>query len=268
MSEEPAGPDETSRLQFDRAEYTQPDASLVCAACRSSVHGVYFDVNGATLCERCRHDLTLAEAGAGGGASRLGRALALGLGATVAASLAWFAIRKLTGYEFGILAIGVGLLVGGAVRKGARGRGGWRYQALAMFLTYNAIVVTYIPEIVAGLRSANHSENATAAASPAPAAVPSGAGAAAASPAPATPAPPASEVPAVVGVAVALAFLLALAYAAPFLVVFQDPSALMGLVIIAIALYEAWKLNRRVALQISGPYQVGSAPAPASDERA
>jgi hypothetical protein len=266
MSDEPSGRDEASRLQFNRAEYAQPPAALTCASCRSPLHGVYYDVNGATLCERCRHDLTLAEAGAGGNASRLGQALALGLLATIAASLAWYGIRKLTGYEFGVLAIGVGLLVGGAVRKGARGRGGWGYQALAMFLTYNAIVVTYIPEILTGLRNSAAQEPA-AAASPAPAPPPAATTVEGKTPPAPRPSAPPAEAPGLAGVAIAFAFLLAFAYVAPFVVVFADPSALMGLVIIAIALYEAWKLNRRVPLQISGPHRIG-APAPIPDERA
>jgi hypothetical protein len=36
------------------------------------------------------------------------------------------------------------VLVGGAVRKGSSGRGGWHYQLLAMFLTY----ITYIAVVL------------------------------------------------------------------------------------------------------------------------
>src|SRR2546422_2854982 len=51
----------------------------------------------------------------------------------------YFGIEAATGYELGLVAVVVGLMVGGAVRKGSNGRGGWRYQALAMFLTYCAV---------------------------------------------------------------------------------------------------------------------------------
>src|SRR2546422_11725279 len=54
----------------------------------------------------------------------------------------YFGIEATTGYELGLVAVVVGLMVGGAVRKGSNGRGGWRYQALAMFLTYCAGVAT------------------------------------------------------------------------------------------------------------------------------
>jgi hypothetical protein len=41
----------------------------------------------------------------------------------------------------------------------------------------------------------------------------------------------------------------------------------MGLIIIGIGLYEAWALNRRTPVEISGPYQLGAAK-PALPEKA
>jgi hypothetical protein len=247
MAEERGDPEAQGPLQFQRAEYAEAPAPPSCHACGEPVHGVYYDVSGATTCERCRHDLELA--GTGHGAGRLARATMLGVLAAVACSIAWYAIRKLTGYEFGILAIGVGLLVGGAVRSGSRGRGGWRYQALAMFLTYSAIVVTYVPDIVQGLQSAETA--AAPAGDPSPATPVS-------APAPAAPADPAESAPTAGTLVLVLGFLLLVAYAAPFLAVAGEPSAVLGLVIIGIALYEAWKMNRRQALEITGPHRLAS----------
>ena len=48
------------------------------------------------------------------------------------------------------------------------------------------------------------------------------------------------------------------AYALPVLVGFQQP---IGLFIIGFALWEAWKINRRVRLEIQGPYTLGPAEA-------
>jgi hypothetical protein len=267
MAEEPDGP---LGLQFERAELAGSGVAPACASCGSTVHGVYYDIAGATTCERCAAELQLAAANESGGASRFVRAAALGLLAAIAGSLAWYGIRRLTGYEFGILAIGVGLLVGGAVRKGARARGGAGYQALAMFLTYSSIVVTYVPEIVSGMQQpageapAGPSAQTASPTSADPA--PSAARPAAAQEAPGASAAPAegSEPLSLGGFFMALAFLLALAYAAPFLVVFEDASALMGLLIIAIGLYEAWKLNRRQELAITGPHRL-NAPATARE---
>jgi len=47
--------------------------------------------------------------------------------------------------------------------------------------------------------------------------------------------------------------LLAFAYASPFLGGVQN---IMGLFIIAIGLYEAWKLTRAVPLQVLGPFPI------------
>src|SRR2546426_12468468 len=78
----------------------------------------------------------------GSSGRRFAKALALGLGAAVVGAAIYFGIAALTGYEFGLVAIVVGLLVGGAVRKGSNGRGGRRYQLLAAFLTYTPVVGT------------------------------------------------------------------------------------------------------------------------------
>lgn len=52
---------------------------------------------------------------------------------------------------------------------------------------------------------------------------------------------------------VAWGFLFGIAAAAPFLML---PSNLIGLLIIAIALFEAWKLNKRATVEIKGPFQI------------
>jgi len=50
------------------------------------------------------------------------------------------AVAALTGYEFGLVAIVVGLWWWCGA-QGSNGRGGRRYQLLAVFLTYTAVVV-------------------------------------------------------------------------------------------------------------------------------
>lgn len=83
-------------------------------------------------------------------ARSLGRAAsALGLGALAAfcGSILYSGVGAITGREFGVVALIVGATVGKAVRRGARGSGGWPYQVLAIALTYIAIVSTYVPAI-------------------------------------------------------------------------------------------------------------------------
>jgi len=186
-------------------------------------------------------------------------AAGLGLVAAAVGSAIYYAVAKVTGYEIGLISIVVGLLVGFAVRKGSRARGGWRYQALAIFLTYLAIASTYVPRVFEAMEAEKAGAPAGAAA-PAPGAAPG----AAPSPAPAPAAAPSpSPAPAEQGgqdagggsVAVALLVLLGFTLALPFLAGLDN---VMGLVLIAIALYEAWKVNRIPPLSVSGPFAVGA----------
>ena len=52
---------------------------------------------------------------------------------------------------------------------------------------------------------------------------------------------------------IAVVLILAIACAAPFLAGFEN---IIGIVIIGIGLYEAWKLNRRTTVTITGPHAI------------
>jgi hypothetical protein len=240
-------------LQFDTAEPTQASASSVrCVACGDQLAS-YFEVNRAIACGRCKDKAVAARGGSH--LPTLLKATAFGLLAAAAGSALYYGVAVLTGYEIGLISIVVGLVVGIAVRKGSRARGGWRYQALAMFLTYLAIASTYVPRVLKAL-DAENAQSAAATAGGAPtapvAADPAAAGSAAAS---ATPATPAAEPPTFGGFIVAVGMLLAFTLALPFLGGLENA---MGLVIIGIGLYEAWKVNRIPALSVSGPFTVGA----------
>jgi len=190
----------------------------------------------------------------GSSGGRFAKALGLGLGAAVLGAGIYFGIAALTGYEFGLVAIVVGVLVGGAVRTGSNGRGGRRYQLLAMFLTYTAVVVTDSTLIARELKKEWRARGDSAqAAAGSPAAVAPGLDAAVAAEAPRT-----SHLPRPLAVAVALGLIVVLAYAAPIMIGITSP---IHLLIAGFALYEAWKLNRGVAFQVTGPYQAAARPA-------
>jgi len=244
-------------LQFDRAELER-DASgvtgtMTCKACGTVLKDSYFVVNGHVVCDTCRRAAE-ADRNRGGSAGRFGKALVLGILATIACSVVWYVVLKATDSQWGILAVVVGLVVGGAIRKGSNGRGGWRYQTLAIFLTYTAIVSSYVPFIMEGMRE--RSAQATNATPPAAELSPS-------IPAATTDSTGATSKDSKIGpigFVIAIVMLVGILYATPFLSGVQN---LISILIIGFALYEAWKLNRRTELRVSGPHQVSAASAPA-----
>ena len=138
-------------LQFERAEFESAPAQAQCAQCHRALIGSYYEVDGQTVCEACKYTIE-SRMTEGSGAGRFVRATGAGLVAAALGAALYYAITAISGYEFGLIAIVVGFGVGTAVRWGSNGRGGKRYQALAMALTYLAIVATYIPPIVQGFR--------------------------------------------------------------------------------------------------------------------
>jgi hypothetical protein len=239
---EPASPGE---IQFDRADFTQPSEGARCGVCERSLQGHYFEVNDKMVCEGCRYAVETSFNQRGGTQGFLKAAFA-GFGAAVAGSILYYAVRELTGYEIGLISILVGWGVGKAVHWGSRGKGGWAYQSLAVFLTYMAIVSTYIPAVFQHFTEEAKKEK------PAATATAQGGGTAAA----AKPKPE-EDVSAgdfMIGLG---AFLLLIA-AIPFLAGFEN---VIGLLIIAFGLWEAWKINRRTSLSISGPFQIRAVPA-------
>lgn len=209
MSEGSGESGQGSELQFEKVELTSPTASRACPICQKVISDEYYEVAGNAICSSCAGSL-----GQGTGGS-LVRGFLFGAGAASVSAVVWYLINKLSGSQWGIVAIAVGFFVGIAVRNGARGAGGWRQQVLAMALTYLAISVAKIPYVLDGIRQVQ----------PEPHAVP-------------------------------WVFVIGIALVSPFL---AGVAGIMGLVILGIALYEAWKLNRRVP--VNGPFRLGSAPA-------
>jgi len=234
-------------LQFDRAEPLQGQPGLTCTNCSRQISDTYFEINGKVVCAPCRNIVEDQwNRGEGGSKARFGKALGLGLLAAIGSAVAWYAVMEITDAQWGILAVGVGLAIGSAVSKGASARGGWRYQTLAIFLTYTAIVSSYAPYVIQGFKERMTADSAQVA--------PSAAGTATVDSTTQKATPSAGMI--VVG----LAALLFLFYATPILVGIQSPILLF---ILGIALYEAWKLNKKAELRITGPYQVAGRVAPA-----
>jgi hypothetical protein len=256
----PGSPDDDD-IQFDHAEYEGPvAAATTCAACKQAIDETYYEANGVLLCPRCA-EIIQAHLAGGSGLLRFARAGLFGFAGAVAGFGLYFGVLKLTGREIALISIVVGLVVGSAVRAGSRGRGGWAYQGLAVFLTYSAIVASYtamiVPQVVAGLekkQAAAQKKKGDAAAGPAKAAA-----AGPAKPADAGLVERPDRMPTTLGQAIVellklSAILLALLYAFPIVAGFHQP---IGLLIIGFALWEAWKLNRRTRVDFHGPFLVG-----------
>ncbi|HEV3076267.1 MAG TPA: LIM domain-containing protein [Thermoanaerobaculia bacterium] len=259
-------------LQLDRAEFAE-NAPERCAACGQALGGSYYEVGGRICCTACHERLVAALAGRPGPAGFL-VAAAAGLGAAAVGSAIFFAVRAATGYQFGLISILVGFLVGKAVHWGCGGRGGWPYQALAVLLTYLAIVSTYVPVLLDAIKQRQAAATATTAATadagaggagakaeagPAPGSDQAvGAGSHAAAADGRAPARGAARqitpLRALANLAEVYAVLLLFASEVPF----RGGVGILGLIIIAIGLYEAWKLNRRPRLAVSGPHTIVS----------
>jgi len=255
-----------SELQFEKAEFNAGSTAAVstCALCTKSLVTTYFEVGGRISCPTCKV-ATETSFKNGSGLQGFLKALLLGTLAAVLGSALWIGIVKLTGYEIGLVAIGVGLLIGGAVRVGSGGRGGWAYQSLAVALTYTAMVAYYVPVVFQSFAEQAQADAQVDARSQAafagaaqedPAgeteAEAEGEGEAEAAEQVAQPEPMAEPVTAS-QVALFSATVLGVAFMAPFLAGFEN---IMGILILGFALYEAWKMNKRSELVISGPFPV------------
>lgn len=226
---------ETTGMQFDRAEFDHAQPAATCATCATSVQQQYYEVNGEMVCTECGLQLQTS-ADRGTRASRVIRACGAGLAAAIGGSVLYWAILAMTGYEFGLIAVVVGFGVGRAVNWGSRGKGGWRYQTIAMSLTYLALVGAYVPLLVSGLAEQSAAAESQAASQ---------------TPAQSPEAAPAE--PTLAGGLYALAILIVIICALPFM---QGIQNVLGILILGFGLYEAWKLNRRIDLVVTGPHAI------------
>ena len=266
------GGDEPQDLQFDRVETTAPfsdtagSPAVTCAVCGKSVDREYYHANGKPICASCRQ-VVMAAAATPRSVGKLAAAGLFGLGAAIAGAAIYYAVIAIADLEIGIVAILIGYMVGWAVRKGAGGGGGRRFQVLAVVLTYWAVGLAYTPLAFKGLTKDKKESSAITVTSDSSAAkVPTpperlgdttaGAGAGAASN---------GEKTSGRDVALALGGLVLFAFVLPVLSVFGSmPMGLISALIIFIGLSQAWRMTGRPQLAISGPYKVGTGPAPAA----
>jgi hypothetical protein len=255
-------------LQFDRV-ITQSTSSaapgtlaVICAACRTLIETEYYHINGDVFCSRCRTTVESAAETPRGVMSLL-TAGVFGLGAGVIGAAIYYAVLAIAHLEIGIIAILIGYMVGYAVRKGARGRGGRRFQVMAVALTYVAVALAYTPIAVKQTIAADRDAR-KAPAAPAPLGPLAPLESMTGTHAPAAPdgSRATTTKPGGGGLLLSGAFMLAFVAALPVLMVVGSfPSGLISALIILIGMRQAWKMTGAPWLEILGPYRVGAVPA-------
>jgi hypothetical protein len=233
-------------LQLDRAEFDTP-TDLVCTTCGVPIGETYFTANSKVLCPRCR-DRLAAEQEEGGGVGRVIKAAVLGLFAAGVGAGVWYAVREVTHLEIGLIAIVVGLVVGGAVRHGAGGRGGRGYQVLAVLLTYVAIVSANAPYVWNGMKQGLAEQVAERMNEQTPGSTLT-----------ADSAEVRSRVDEFMGQlsADAWAEIAWVVARSPFL---EGPSNIIGWLIIFFGLQQAWSIAGATAVEVAGPFSVANRP--------
>lgn len=127
-----------------------PATAGTCSQCGQAIGENYYLSAGQMWCPDCTRRAPLLTPAAG--CRTLLFAVLLGVLAAAGAAGLWALIVILTGYQLGLVAIVVGILVGLAVRKGSGGTGGRRYQVLAMVLTVAALAYASVPIAIAAIR--------------------------------------------------------------------------------------------------------------------
>lgn len=135
--------------RFDVVEAVTPVGTAPCFECRGPIVDTYYERDGRVICAACQRRLADTVMHSTND-DRFPRALAFGLGASVLGATLYFGLLAVTDREIELVAILVGFMVGKAVRHGSGGRGGRRYQWLAVALTYLAIASTYAPFVMRG----------------------------------------------------------------------------------------------------------------------
>ena len=230
-------------LQFQTAEF----AGRKCTICSSGIGKAYYQIQGRDACAACAQArLTSQNAIDSGG--KMVKALLWGGGAAVLGSAA-FAAVALMGFKLAILSIGIGWLVGTAIKKGTEGHTSRKYQVIAVVMTYLAIATSYIPVVIVQL-SKKHQTKAQAKV------VSIDKPDAAAMDADSALAEPKRSKPLVGSPVLALALAAGLVLALPLLDAFGSmPGGLLTLLIVFFGLQQAWKQTAPDVALVAGPYQ-------------
>ena len=232
-------------LQFETAISSTPaegDTSqqgVTCLACRRTIRDEYFDVDGQSVCASCQDQITrLAETPREWGV--FARACLFGFVAAVLGAILYYAVIAITDFEIGIVAIAIGYMVGYGIRMATRGRGGRRFQVIAVVLTYWAVGLAYVPLVVSEFSKQEATKQASTST---------------------TESAEAPDTPESFSLPLALAAVVGFSLALPVLTVIGSlPGGLISAAIIAFGMQQAWRMTAAPQPQITGPYRIGAGP--------
>lgn len=122
-----------------------------CTKCQAPIESTFYRIGGKALCPRCTHVARLARSAPAD--PSLFRGVLYGLAAAVAGASGYAAMIIFTGYEYAVVAVLVGSLIGFAVRSGYGVPGNWPVRVIAVVLTYCALTLSYVPVWLHDLRS-------------------------------------------------------------------------------------------------------------------
>ena len=251
-----------AELQFDTVTppplpgSAEAPAGVSCLVCRGDISDKYYDINGQTVCGTCRL-VVLEQAATPRGWSAVLRAGVCGMGAAIAGAILYYAVIAITDLEIGLVAIAIGYMVGYAVRFGTGGRGGRRFQVMAMLLTYLSVSLAYSALVIRASFDQRQTQEASAASGTA---TPGDTPAAQPTPAAAPGETDRQDGPSgLLGLGLLLGFFLAL----PVMAILDSlPGGLISAAIIAFGMLQAWRMTMAPTLTVTGPYRVGPAAAP------
>ncbi len=272
-------------LQFDHAQQAAaqrggPDGEekprIPCSRCSKPIATYYYAIDGETVCASCKQAAERSGVAQRGGGAFV-RAGFFGLLAAIVGAVIYYGVIAITNFEIGIVAILTGFLVGLAIRVGAKGGGGRRYQIMAAALTYFSVGMAYTPLAFKGFSEAEKTmaDSVAAAVSDSAAtdslaepdevvaeqieedAAEDSLAAAEENGDPATTKASVANGTGL-GLALALGALLLGIFVLPVLsVVASLPSGLISALIIGIGMRQAWQMTAGHVVSITGPFKVG-----------
>jgi hypothetical protein len=241
----------TNLPSFDKAQYALaptpgPDR---CTLCQQPITGSYYRVNGNMACGPCA---TQAKPNLPADShAAFTRAVLFGICAAILGMILYALFEIATGIIIGYLAIGVGYLVGKAMKRGSNNRGGRRYQIAAALLTYASVSLAAIPVAIYSYKNHKPAHIATAPSNATDNQLPS--------PGETAPKPE----PKHLSPGMLLLTLAGLGLASPFMELTDGVGGIIGLFILFLGIRAAWSLTAgtdSTAPDISGPYSAQPSP--------